>query len=447
MRQYFNTLEITRGFLVALAGSLFLYLAHWGVDQPLPHTVFGILFFYLLLPLSPRLWFWTGFFTGLLWFWWIGMSFIHYQMPWAIPFALLFIATIYGTLFWSIAAIAEAVEKFLQNNTHSLLPAPYSLYPLPSLVLKGLGLLSASYIHPFGFDWYKPELIFVQSLLGIEKWHFALILLAVTLAHWRRRPLFLLIVLFVYDPLPQTPQTLPPDTAILTTYTTIEEKWDRTKQPKQYQKLLNEIDKAIAAKNRMIILPESVFPVFLNCNAALFGTLRARAKKIDIITGALYWDGKTPKNSTYIFTRDSRVTVANKVILVPFGERNPLPDFLGKWVNRIFFDDAVDYTADTHITDYTIDGTTYRNAICFEATSEALYTKDPQGSYPKRMIVLSNNGWFVPSVEPTLQRLLLQYYSRKYGTTIYHAINMSPSYVIQNGRVIYIDTPTDFHYN
>ena len=437
MRQYFNTLEITRGFLVALVGSLFLYLSHWGIGQPMLHTLLGIAFFYLLLPLPPRLWFWTGFFGSLFWFWWIGLSFIHYHMPWAIPFVLLFIAIVYGTLFWAIATLAKKAETYL----------PSTLYPLPSLILKSLGLLSISYIHPFGFDWYKPELVFVQSFLGIEKWRFALILLAITLAHWRKQPLFLLLALLAFNPLPQTPHNPPGDIAILTTYTTIEEKWDRTQQPKQYQLLLNEIDKAVTAKKSMIILPESVFPLFLNRNVGLFNTLKARAKKINIITGALYWDGKTPRNSTYIFTRDGRVTVANKVVLVPFGERNPLPDFLGKWVNRIFFDDAVDYTADRHISDYSVNGTTYRNAICFEATSETLYAKDPQGHYPKKMIVLSNNGWFVPSVEPTLQRLLLQYYSRKYGTTIYHAVNMSPSYVIQNGRVIYIDTPADFHYN
>ena len=107
-----------------------------------------------------------------------------------------------------------------------------------------------------------------------------------------------------------------------------------------------------------------------------------------------------------------------------------MPDFLSHWVNKIFYDDAVDYTADKHVTDYTIDGITYRNAICFEATSEKLYEGNP-----KQMIVLSNNGWFTPSTEPTLQKLLLQYYSRKYGTTIYHAVNMSPSYIIMQGQV------------
>jgi apolipoprotein N-acyltransferase len=124
------------------------------------------------------------------------------------------------------------------------------------------------------------------------------------------------------------------------------------------------------------------------------------------------------------------MTIANKVLLVPFGESNPLPDFLSDWINEVFYDGSVDYVASTKIVDYSIDGITYRNAICFEATSEKLYEKDAEGKHPKNMIVLSNNGWFTPSIEPTLQKLLLQYYSKKYGTTIYHSVNMSESYVI-----------------
>ena len=90
----------------------------------------------------------------------------------------------------------------------------------------------------------------------------------------------------------------------------------------------------------------------------------------------------------------------------------------------------MDYVASPNVVDYKIDEKLVRNAICFEATSEKLYEGDP-----KNMIVLSNNGWFTPSIEPTLQKLLLQYYSKKYGTTIYHSVNMSESYVVKNGEI------------
>ncbi len=294
-----------------------------------------------------------------------------------------------------------------------------------------MGLLVLSYIHPFGFDWFKPELMFQESYLGTQKWQFAVILLGVALTHWRHCSIYLLLLGIAYQPTILSTRIPPKDITILSTKTPVSQKWDTTLQPAQFAILLDHIDQAIANHQRIIILPESVFPRFINQTPTLLTKLQERAEKITIVTGGLYWDGKVPRNSTYIFSH-SHITVANKVLLVPFGESNPLPDFLSDWVNEVFYDGAVDYQASSHVVDYRIDGVVYRNAICFEATSELLY----QGS-PKQMIVLSNNGWFVPSTEPTLQRLLLQYYSRKYHTTIYHAVNMSPSYLLQEGRVIW----------
>ncbi len=457
MRQYFSSNILTGAFLkhlpalclahtakaailcgaaIAVTGSAFLYLAHFGITLPWLDTLLGLLFFYLLLPANARTWFFTGTFLSLLWFWWIALSFLHYQMAWAIPLVLLFIALVYGTLFWLIAKTAELLtNKLIQNRSVATQRIPTLLPPtsyLLPLILKSLGLLSMSYIHPFTFDWFKPELIFTESDFGIRKWQFAAILAVLVLVHWRKSLLFLPLVLLAWQPVPQISDTDNSDIALITTHTPVEAKWNKAQQPAQFQKLFSAIDSAVDATKSLVVLPESVFPVFLNRNQKLFDALHERAKRINIVTGALYWDGKTPRNAAYIFTKDGRVRVANKVILVPFGEANPLPDFLSDWVNRVFYDNAVDYKADAVISDYTIDGKTYRNAICFEATSEPLYRGNP-----KRMIVLSNNGWFIPSIEPTLQRILLQYYSRKYGTTIYHAVNMAPSYTIKQGKVFY----------
>jgi apolipoprotein N-acyltransferase len=405
--------------LIALLNAAFIYLEALDLSQPLITTLFGIAALYLLLGSGNKTWFFYGFFTGLFWFWWIGLSFFHYSMPWAIPLVLLAVAGIYGVLFWLIAKTAYTIQSRL----------PSALNPLPSLAIQSIGLLVMSYIHPFGFDWFKPELVFTNSYLGIQKWQFALILSALVLTHWKKRFVYLLSILLAYQPTSDAPQKTPGNIQLVTTYTTVEEKWDKTLHAAQFEKLFASIDRAIDGNKTLVILPESVFPVFIGHTEMLMKALRQRAQKISIVTGGLYWDGETPRNSTYIFTND-KITVANKVILVPFGESNPLPDFLSKWVNDIFYDGAVDYKASKEVIDYTIDGTTYRNAICFEATSEKLYEGEPEN-----MIVLSNNGWFVPSIEPTLQRVLLQYYSKKYGTTIYHAVNMAPSYMIRKGRM------------
>ena len=444
IRQYISTFELTRGFFIALLGSAFIYLEYWGFSHPLPITLFGLASLYLLLQAKKKVWFFSGFFTGIFWFWWISLSFKHYNMPWAIPIGLIAVALSYGILFWLIAFLAENFSKYISIIRHSKLVSIPIKNPkiLPdhqddgiSILFKAIFLLLLSYIHPFGFDWFKPELMFVESYLGIEKWQFALILTAITLSLWKKQLFYLFVVFLAYQPVNIGTATIPGNIQIVTTHISVKDKWNKSLQAAQFDTFFKTIDQAIDTNKTLIILPESVFPVFINRSQELIDKLQERAKYISIVTGGLYWDGKTPRNSTYIFT-DGKIKVANKVVLVPFGESNPLPDFLSDWVNKIFYDGAIDYKASENIIDYKIDKKTYRNAICFEATSEKLYTKNSEGVRPRNMIVLSNNGWFTPSTEPVLQKLLLQYYSKKYGTTIYHSINMAPSYIIQYGKSV-----------
>lgn len=426
--QYFNTITVIRGLFIALLSSAFIYLNHWGLSCQILNTILGLSALFLLLQSDKNTWFWVGVFIGLFWFWWITMSLQHYGYAWGLPLGILFISLVYGLIFWTIAKLALFVSTFVRPKDED-----HSLALLTELTLKALGLVSLSTIHPFEFDWLKPELMFVESYLGIEKWQFAIILSAIVLSLWKRQLRYLLLIVLSYQPTVSLSDKPPHDIALISTQTTVKDKWNTALHNAQFDAIFQTIDQAIDANKSLIILPESVFPVFINRSQKVTDALRKRAKHISIVTGGLFWDGKTPRNSTYIFT-NNKITVANKVLLVPFGESNPLPDFLSDWVNEVFYDGAIDYVASSEIIDYQIGDNTYRNAICFESTSEKLYSKDKQGHYPKQMIVLSNNGWFVPSIEPTLQKLLLQYYSKKYGTTIYHAVNMSESYIIQNGK-------------
>ena len=162
--------------MVALLSSAFIYLNAWDFSYPLLNTFLGLLSLYLLLESNAKTWFLTGAFISLFWFWWIVLSLIHYEMLWAVPLELMIIMLSYGFLFGSIAWISE--------KSFNLLHIPYSLLPL---TLKSIGLLVLSFVHPFGFDWLKPELIFVESYLGIEKWQFSIILLAITLSLWKKQ--------------------------------------------------------------------------------------------------------------------------------------------------------------------------------------------------------------------------------------------------------------------
>lgn len=416
--KYFTTDDILKGLSIAILLSLFIYFSYINIEIKFINTIIGLLGLYILIGNKNRVWFWSGFFIALLWFWWILLSFRFYDMTWAIPIGTLMIALVYGFIFWFFAFISNKLSKTLD---------------LPISIFHAFCLLVLSYVHPLGFDWFKPELIFVDSFLGITKWQFAIILSAIILSKISNKLIFLWLIIFAYSGWitdPKEPEIK--GIKLITTNISVDDKWQQSHQDMMFKLFFTQIDKAIAEQKKIIVFPESVFPLFLNLEPKLLSMLQQKAKKIDMVIGALYWDEDIPRNSTYVFS-NNQITVINKVVLVPFGEANPLPQWLGKYINKIFFKEGViDYVASNDIIDYKLDGKNIRNAICYEATSEKLYANDPQ-----YMIVLSNNGWFLPSIEPTLQQLLLKYYSKKYGTTIYHSINMSPSYIVKNGVVFW----------
>jgi len=414
-KAYFTTNKITRGFFIALLSAGAIYLDWFGFVNPLINTILGVLALYLLIQADRKVWFWSGFFIGILWFWWLSISFVHYGFSWAIPIGLFITSTTYGVIFLLFSYIAERL--------------PNTLY---TLIAKAISLIILSYIHPLGFDWFKPELIFTNSYIGIQKWQFALVLASIVLTIYKRQLLFLVLMLGAYPYTSHFNKTeaLDPTIKVTNFHINVIDKWKPELQQEHINRVFNVIDQAIEDNKSIVILPESIFALFLNRQPLLMEALQQRSYKIDIVLGALYVDGQVPRNSTYIFTQGN-YKVANKVVLVPFGEANPLPKFMSSWINDLFFDGAPDYVADKEPTDYTLYGKTYRNAICYEACSEPLYRGNP-----KNMIVISNDGWVVPSIEPTQQKILLQYYSKKYGTTIYHSVNMADSYIIHNGKVV-----------
>lgn len=424
MSEYFTIKNITAGFFIAFLSAGAIYLDWLGFMSYFINTILGLSTLYFLLTSNKKTWVSSGFWIGILWFWWIAISFKNYDMAWMIPLAILGVGLIYMGIFFVTITLFEFIEHHL--------PMKENQRYLFDLTTKVVILLLLSYIHPFGFDWFKPELMLTNSYLGIEKWQFGLVLLALVVSLYKKQLRYLLLILLAYPFAThfEKKAIINPKITLYTTHTSVQDKWNQKLISEHINEVFVAIKKAIENKQRVIVFPESVLAFFVNMHPQIMEELQHYSHKIIIVVGGLYWDNTTPHNSTYIFKNES-YQIANKVKLVPFGEENPLPDFMGKWINKIFFDGAPDYVASADFTDYSIDGVQYRNAICFEATSEKLYE-----GQPKNMIVLSNNGWFTPSIEATQQKILLQYYSKKYGTTIYHSTNMSDSYIVQNGKVI-----------
>jgi len=412
--RYFNTHKLIEGLIVALLGSLFIYLNLIGFESKILETLFGILFFIRILIVDFLSWFWIGFFIGIFWFWWIGVSFYYYGHIFAIPFIILLIGITYAILFFIFAKMIH----FLSFSKKEI-----------EIFLRGVFLYLLSYIHPFGFNWLKPELILLHSPIGVDKLHFGLFLISIVLflilkSFWKIFALFFFIIsisIQSYQILPQEPEK---KIYLQTTWIDVRDKWNVEKIPFQIRDTLVAIDRAIANKKSAIILPESILPFFLNKSKLMLEELKRRSKEIDIILGALYRTPKTNRNSLFFFHKGSFI-VSDKIVLVPFGENNPLPSWASKWINKIFFDGAPDYMPAKKPTDFKMENRLYRGAICYEGTSDKIYK-----NIPERLILISNNGWFYPSIEPTLQRLLLEYYERIYKIRIYHSINYSNSYVI-----------------
>ncbi len=356
----------------------------------------------------------SGFWIGIFWFWWIGLSFRYYNLTWMIPFVIFFIGIGYGIIF-------GIINKIFNLFQFSIFNFPFSIYLWLLFLTFGF-----DYIRPFTFDWLKPEVILINTFFGITKIAFLFFLIGILLLKNKKVLSSIFFIISVFLKFYQTPNIKMPNLNIYITSTNIPEnkKWQKKFIPIEIKNNFKLIKKAIKEKKDVIILPESAFPLFLNLYPSLMEKLINLSKKITIITGALHYKNKNFFNSTYIFENE-KVTILDKHILVPFGEYIPFP-FFQKEINKIFFKGASDYKTSKKFGIFKIKNYKFINAICYEATLENLYKLKP-----KYIVALTNDAWFKPSIEPVLQKMLIKLYAYKYKKIVFHSINGYKSYIIK----------------
>lgn len=404
-RAYFNKTIIIKGLATAILFSCFIYLEHYKIKFELLNTCIALICLYFLLTIDKKSFIVTGFFTGIFWFYWIANSFQYYDLAFLKYPVIFAIASIFALLFYFL----------------TIFDKPW---------FRALGLFFVSYIHVLGFNWFIPELIFVNSYLPFTKEYFALILalifMFIKLKGFTKLiafvPLFFILNfngtyinstgLKISMPQLNVPQN---------------KKWQEDNLANSIDTNFNLINKAILENNDLVILPETVFPVVLNKEQFLLDELLKLSQDIDIVVGSLFLENNNYYNATYHF-KNGNLNIAKKVVLVPFGEKIPLPKFLVDFINDKFYGGAQDYMTASKATDFNIKGINFRNAICYEATSEKIYQNLGDTKY---MIATSNNAWFTPSTEPSLQKILLKYYAKKYDITIFHSINGSKNYIVR----------------
>ncbi|RXJ57568.1 apolipoprotein N-acyltransferase [Candidatus Marinarcus aquaticus] len=395
-----NKTNIIKGLYTSFFFSAFIYLSLFEIEFKLLHTLLALLAIYHFLRVPRQALFMAGFFVGILWFYWVGFSFTYYELAYLIPLVILGFALFYGFLFFACTII-------------------------DNIIFRSLALIGLSFLEPFGFNWFNPELLFVHSYFDIDKLSFMLIVLSMAMVTQFRLIALIPLVFAVQFGTP-TMITSKLDIAMPQLEIAQEQKWKRSNLNKIIELNLTLIDNAIWEDKELIILPETTLPLLLNQNDVLLDKLKEKSFYIEIVLGSLFKEGELYHNSTYHFSQ-GKMSVANKVVLVPFGEAVPLPEVLRNFINDTFYNGAKDYTRATAPTDFNIKGESFRNAICYETTTHEIF-ENLNGV--KQMISISNNAWFTPSIEPVLQKLLMKYYARLYGVTIYAVANGSENAII-----------------
>ncbi len=393
--------------------SLFIYLHHFNLNNYIIETISGLLGIYFLLLLKDRregaI---TGFFIGIFWFYWVSFSMEYYDLAYLIIPTIIIFGLGYAFLYFLIT--------FYKN-----------------MLFRSVMFSFSGYFEPFSFDWYKPELIFINtpfenSALTLLFISFGIISIIYFIKFIKTPVPFFIITAIIFfasainfnfwqknrqNNLDEVINNLPLKIKIVKTDIKQAEKWKKENRHRILDMNFHEIEKAYLEGYDLVILPESTFPMFINVHPEVIIKLKEMSKNITIWTGGLYFDGVEHFNATYLF-QDSKFRIGKKVLLVPFGEYIPLPKFIADWINDIFFDGLKDFTPAITPTDFEINGIIIRSAICYEGTSKLFYEDKI-----KYMAVITNNGWFYPSIEPTLQKLLMQYYSNMSGTIIFHSAN------------------------
>ncbi|MBL0708291.1 MAG: apolipoprotein N-acyltransferase [Sulfurimonas sp.] len=395
--------ELLLGLITALLFSAFIYLEEFGFTIQILNTIFALCALALFLYIPKRSVLVAGFSIGILWFYWIAYSFEYQGVGYMAPFIIFSFGIIY-MLFFGVLALTNKVY------------------------IRAVLIFALSYFEPFDWNWLQIELIFVDSYIGIYKYQLASVLVSLSLISYIKKPykyapLILLLVAINYST--ELPKLAPLKIKLVQTDIKQEKKWKRETLRPTISYIYKEIQTATSETYDIVVFPESVFPLYMNKHPRLVHQLSILSKDIAIVAGSLYKEDGKNYNVTYLF-EDGKYKIAKKLVLVPFGEYIPLPKFAIKIINDTFFSGTSDFKTASSPTDFIIKGVKFRNAICYEATCQEIYEGDVNF-----VIASSNNAWFAPSIEPTLQKLLMRYYARKNGVTIYHSANYKGTGIVR----------------
>lgn len=381
---YFSPKFLKSSFLNAIFLSAFIFFS---IFENSALSIFGLLLFLIgawrTICANAIIWAWSGFFVGIFWFYWMSFSLIYYDFAYLIPIEILGLGLIEGAIFLAIYLIFRAFNRLINIKNSRIL----------EFLLLALGFYSIQFVHPFGFNWLNWQLPLIDT--PFEK---------VLISKNSRIPPF--------------------KVEVANTNISQSQQWSKEGRALKVKENFAIIDNAINKGARLVILPETAFSYTLNLDIDMINTLLEKSQKIAILLGAEAYENGVSYNSAYFFDKGEFRRI-DKHILVPFGEEIPLPDFIKKPINSLFFDGASDYGKADDFSYIEVDGVKIKVAICYEGSRYELYADKPEF-----VALISNNAWFALSSQSYLQRLILKYYAQKNGSTILHSANSSKAEII-----------------
>lgn len=152
-RDYSNKNFIIKGFISSIFLSAFIYLSYFNIEYKILNTILGLFALYLLLVIPRKGLFVSGFFTGILWCWWMAVSLQYYDLSALTPVILICLGLSFAIMF-----------------------SCFALYD--RLTFRILTIFGFTFFAPFGFNWMKFELLFIDSYIKTDKLSFFLILVS-----------------------------------------------------------------------------------------------------------------------------------------------------------------------------------------------------------------------------------------------------------------------------
>ncbi len=176
------------------------------------------------------------------------------------------------------------------------------------------------------------------------------------------------------------------------------EKWDYKFKNKIINRVNIFLEDAVFSDTDFIIMPEAVYPVFLEREKYLLSYLKNLSKSKPIILGSLKKSNNKNYNSVYYIYDNKIIDSYDKKHLVPFGEYMPMGKLLAP-VSRYFFGESADFSSGDKTVIFNYDDKKLRIAplICYES----IYTDIVLSAVYKGaniLTVVTNDSWFGNSI-------------------------------------------------